>query len=149
MTDDSTSALVDVAARMESAFQAGLQGQLQWLEDAATALDAADLGDEGKAAATDLRAALGAVVHWSRGPQDPKTLPELEAVMRTFTTRGLATLYRVLAAHLRELADLRVAMRAACLEMASVFDALGKSVENGTRPPVDALKRLEAARRVF
>ena len=149
MAEDPVERLTALAGGMDAAFAGGVQTQLQWLEDTAQALDAADLGDEGKAAALNLRAALGAVVHWARGPRDEKTLPELEGVVRTFTTRGVVALHRALAAGMRALADARAPQRAVCLDLASIFDALATAQENGAPPPVDVLERLTAARAAF
>ena len=132
--------LAAVAARMESSFAAGMKAQLQWLEDAALALSA-----EGHDA-TDFKAALGAVLVWSRGAQDAKTLPELEAVVRTFTTRGTIAMYRGLSTSLRELADARAGQRSLCLDLAGIFTALARAMERGQPPPLDALERLASAR---
>ena len=142
--DDEVRALVDVAAGMDAAFAGGLQTQLQWLEDAALALDAAGLA----AAATDLKAALGAIAHWARGPRDPKGLPEVEGVVRAFTTRGVVALYRALASALREMADVRTPQRSLCLDVAAAFTALASAAESGRPPPKDALERLASARDV-
>jgi hypothetical protein len=140
--DDDAVALVDVAARMEASFAGGLQAQLQWMEDAALALDAAGVDD----AATNMKAALGAVAHWARGPQDPATLPELEGVVRTLTTSAQVGMYRALADALRTMADARTPQRSLCLDLAGVFASLARSIERGDPPPKDALERLSRAR---
>src|ERR1051326_1203423 len=101
--DDDVRALVDVAARMDAAFAGGMKTQLQWLEDAAVALDAIDANDsddtndanddsddsdDSERPSTSFKAALGAILTYAQGKQDPATLPELETVVRTLLTRG-------------------------------------------------------------
>lgn len=142
-------ALVELVAKVDRAFDGGLASQLQWLEDAAAALEVAELGDDGRAAALDLRAALGAVVLFSRdasNARDPKALLELEAVVRAHTARGLLTLYRAVAAGLHELAQEKGPSRAQVNELALAFDALVKGQERGEAPSAAALRRLEEVR---
>lgn len=50
-------------------------------------------------AATDLRAALGAVVAWSRGPRTDTSTAELAALMTALLRRANATLLQALADH--------------------------------------------------
>lgn len=139
--------LVELVQRMDAAARGGVKAQAQWLEDAAVAIDAAQLGDEGARAAVDLRAALGAIVHWARGPKNPSTLPELEAVVRTFTARGVVSLYGALSASLDELAAHRAGNRAVCAELSQVFAGLREAQMEGRPPPRALIERLDAARR--
>ena len=61
---------------------ATLRQRLTWIETAAAATEACvaagDLDDHG--AALHLRAALGAIVHWSRGDKDTDSLVALDAL---------------------------------------------------------------------
>lgn len=57
------------------------------------------------AAATDLRAALGAIVAWSRGPRTDTSTAELAALMTALLRRANATLLQALADHWRVMAD--------------------------------------------
>ena len=125
---------------------ADLHARLQWLEDAAAAAEAADLGDDGRVGALHLRAALGAIVQWTRGPQDPATLVELDAVVRLLIARGTLALYRALAAAYAALVDARAPHRAACVEAKDAYLALARAVEKGTPVGDDVVDRLTRIR---
>ena len=73
-------------------------------------------------------------------------MPELEAVVRTFTTRGTIAMYRALSTSLRALADARTGQRSLCLDLAGIFTALARAMERGEPPPMDAVERLAKAR---
>ena len=93
MTTDPTTptsrALEAVLLQVQDLAGAPLRVRLQWIEDAAAAVDASvaagDLGDDGKSAALHLRAALGAIVAWSQrgsqGDKKPDSLVELDAIV--------------------------------------------------------------------
>ena len=76
---------------------------------------------------TDLKASIGAVVAWSRGPRTPESLIELELVMRALITRGLAGLYELLSRDLRALAEHGVEADA-CLVASRAMHAASEAV---------------------
>ena len=144
-TNSAPGALIDLVADSEQAFAAGLRGQLAWLEKAALAVDAADLGPDGAEAARDFKAALGTLLTFARAAKqkapDQEALLEVQAVLRTLTGRGQLALYRALSRQLRLLAATPTSQSASCAELAEVFDALASSLQRGTPPPVDVLER--------
>ena len=108
---------VDTLQHLASgAVPADLAGRAAFVARLADAIDAAvtDL-PAAAAAATDLRAALGAIVAWSRGPRTDASSAELLALMTALMRRGQATLLSALADHWRVLADGGAHERAATL----------------------------------
>ena len=70
----------------------GLASQLQWLEDAAAAALQADLGAAGAVVATDLRAALGAIVAFAQTPSADRDVGALSALVQKLVGRALQNL---------------------------------------------------------
>lgn len=132
-----------------------LRARLQWLEDAATAAAALDvdgaLGDEGRDGVLHLRAALGAVVSWSKGPDtsSKESIAQLEVLLRTLIARGLVGLYRALASTWETLARERAPHRGACIDLRDAFREAARAVETGQPPPPSLRERLERARGVL
>lgn len=134
-----------------------LKQRLLWLERAADAADAVhaedaasndgkNADDDGKDAGLHLRAALGAIIQWSRGPKDPATLPALDAVVRTLLNRGLLGVTRSLAASYDALVDARVPHRAACAEARDALLEMARALEKGLPPPPSATARFARVR---
>jgi hypothetical protein len=95
---------------------ADLAGRAAHVARVADAIEAAaDALPAATAAATDLRAALGAMVAWSRGPRTDTSTAELLALMTALLQRAQATLLSALADHWRVLADEGAHERAAAL----------------------------------
>ena len=140
------SALDDVLARVADLTQGDLRAQLTWLHDASTALEHEDLGDAGARAALDLKAALGAVVVWSKGAQDPSTLVELQAVVRTLTTRGLVALYQALSSTWSEIAARKGPHALHARRLADAYKALAGRVGRGEPVPADVVTTLRELR---
>jgi hypothetical protein len=142
--------LIGLVATMEQSFQAGVRGQLQWLENAALALDAADLGPAGKDSARNLKAAMGAILTFAQKTREKtpeqNAIAEMQAVVRTLLAHGVLSLYRALADNLRALATAQTPQQAACLELAAIFDELARATEHGTPPSPSVLLRLDKAR---
>ncbi len=126
-----------------------LETRLVWIERAADAADAAHAeaiaagadDDDGQSAGLHLRAALGAIIQWSRGPKDPASLPALDAVVRTLMTRGLLGVTRSLAASYDALVKARVPHRAACVEARDALAEMARSLEKGQPPPPSVADR--------
>ena len=158
MTTDPTTptsrALEAVLLQVQDLAGAPLRVRLQWIEDAAAAVDASvaagDLGDDGKSAALHLRAALGAIVAWSQrgsqGDKKPDSLVELDAIVRTLLSRAQLGLLRGLAAFYDDLVDERAPHRAACVQARDALQEIARAVEKGTPTPPSALRRLERVR---
>jgi hypothetical protein len=125
---------------------ADLRTRLRWLEATALAADALDLDDEGRAAATHLRAALGAIVAWSQGDKDPSTLVQLDAVVRTLLARGTVGLLRSLAHHYDVLVDERAPHRPACVEARDALTEMARAVERGEPVPAAVAARFARIR---
>lgn len=129
-----------------------LRARLQWLEDAAAAAEALDvdgaLGDEGRDGVLHLRAALGAVVVWSQGPDttSKESAAQLEALLRTLIARGLVGLYRALASTWDTLAKERAPHRTACIDVRDAFREAAKAIERGEGAPASVREKLESAR---
>lgn len=125
-----------------------LRARLQWLEDAAHAAEALELGDEGKQGALHLRAALGAIVKWSQGPDttSKESVAQLDVLVRALMTRGLLGLYRALADAWDTLARERAPHRAACIEVRDAFREAARAVETGAPVPPSVREKLERAR---
>lgn len=143
-----TRALEDLLVTASELDKLDLRARLQWLEDAARAAEALDLGDEGKAGALHLRAALGAIVKWSQGPDttSKESVAQLEALLRTLMTRGLLGLYRALAEAWDALARERAPHRAACVEVRDAFREAARALEKGAPVPASVREKLERAR---
>lgn len=143
-------ALEAVLLQVQDLGGAPLRTRLQWIEDAAAAVDASvvagDLGDDGKTAALHLRAALGAIVRWSQSDKQPDSLVELDAIVRTLLARAQLGVLRGLAAFYDELVDERAPHRAACVEASDALLEIARAVEKGTPMPPTALRRLERVR---
>jgi hypothetical protein len=125
-----------------------LRSKLQWLEDAAFAASAAtsDLGEPASRAALHLRAALGAFVEFSRGPQGDHERLALEMSVRTLTTHALHDLYGALAQSYRELGEADTPYRAECRELSRLWSMLEHAIEKGHPIRGDVFKKLEAIR---
>jgi hypothetical protein len=149
-TTPTSRALEAVLLQVQDLAGAPLRVRLQWIEDAAAAVDASvaagDLGDDGKSAALHLRAALGAIVKWSQGDKKPDSLVELDAIVRTLLARAQLGLLRGLAAFYDDLVDERAPHRAACVEAREALLEIARAVEKGTPTPPSALRRLERVR---
>jgi hypothetical protein len=119
--------------------QLELEQKLQWLEDAAEALEALDLGEAGRTGALHLRAALGAFVQWAEDPQreSERALADLELLTRALVNKGLTGMYRGLAQAYGELGLEDVGQ--------AFLDAAG-AVERGQPIPPSVTERLEKAR---
>lgn len=143
-----TRALEDLLTAAGDLDKLDVRARLQWLEDAARAAEALELGDEGKTGALHLRAALGAIVKWSQGPDttSKESIAQLEALLRTLTTRGLLGLYRALADAYETLARERAPHRAACIEVRDAFREAARALETGTPIPPSVRERLDRAR---
>lgn len=143
-----TRSLEDLLVAASELDKLDVRARLQWLEDAARAADDADLGDEGKAGALHLRAALGAIVKWSQGPDttSKESVAQMEALVRTLMTRGLLGLYRALADAWATLARERAPHRVACVEVRDAFREAARAVESGAPIPASVRERLERAR---
>lgn len=146
-TDAVLRALVDEAPGLE---RASLTARVEWLQRLVDALAGAGEASDGRTQAvlTDLRAAIGAVVAWGRGPRTPQSLHELELVMRALIARGTAGLYELLARDLRAMAAHDVDA-AACLTAADAAHAAAEAVARGesvAAAHVDALAALRARR---
>jgi hypothetical protein len=122
-----------------------LADRLQWLEDAARLATEAssELGEAGDRAALDLRAALGAIITWARGPKDPATLVDLEATVRTFTRRALYTLYTALAGAYAGLSKQGV-QRGDAEKLAAIYKELADAVRLGVEPKAATRAKIEA-----
>lgn len=141
-TDALLRALVDGAPTLES----DLQARVSWLERVIDAVEAERAG-AGRidAVLTDLRAAIGAVVAWGRGPRSPESLVELELVMRALITRGLAGLYELVARDLRALAAHGIEADA-CLVASRAMHAAAEAVARGEPMPREHLDALAEVR---
>lgn len=149
----STRSLEDLLLAARDLDKLDLRARLQWLEDAATAAEALDLGDEGKQGALHLRAALGAVIKWGHAQKAGGTsapakedVAQLEALLRTLIARGTVGLYRALAAAWDELARERPPHRTACIEVRDAFREAARAVETGAPVPQSVREKLEGAR---
>ena len=134
--------LIALAGSQRPRADASLQDQVRWLEEltavAARALD----DDAAQGALTDLRAALGAVVAWGRGPRTEESLRELELTFRALVTRGSVGLCEALA---RDLAALG-AHDARAKTAAGAFTAAAHALAHGeplAPAHVDAMRALE------
>jgi hypothetical protein len=153
-TTPTSRALEAVLLQVQDLAGAPLRVRLQWIEDAAAAVDASvaagDLGDDGKSAALHLRAALGAIVAWSQrgsqGEKKPDSLVELDAIVRTLLSRAQLGLLRGLAAFYDDLVDERAPHRAACVQARDALQEIARAVEKGTPTPPSALRRLKRVR---
>ena len=125
---------------------ADLRARLQWIEDTAAAADDACLDDDGKTAALHLRAALGAIVQWSRGSQEPSSLVQLDAVVRTLMARAQLGLLRSLANGYDALVQAKAPHRAACAEARDALRALARALEKGEAPPPSVAERFARVR---
>lgn len=94
------------------------------------------------------KAALGAIVVFSRGPQHRKDLVELEAVVRALMTRGLATLYQALAEAWDELARISP-MRDEARLLADAFRTASMSTSRGKAPTREVLDKIAQVKRSF
>jgi len=98
--------LADLTALATATVPADLAGRAAHIARVADAIDAAlDDLPAARAAATDLRAALGAIVAWSRGPRTDASTAELATLITALSRRAQATLLSTLADHWRVLAD--------------------------------------------
>lgn len=111
-----------------------------------TRLGAACLeGDAARAALTDLRAALGAVVRWGRGPRTDEALVELTLLVRALVARGSAGLLLAVAGELRALAEGGIEPDA-CRAAASAFDDAAAARIAGRALDDATMKRMESVR---
>lgn len=127
---------------------ADIRARLLWLEQAAALAESAGLDEEGRQGALHLRAALGAIVAWSRGPRDHQSVVALDALVRTLLARGTLALLRALAGRYAQLAKARAPHRGVCAELRDLLEELARTVERGEPAPddlVDRLKRLQDA----
>jgi hypothetical protein len=140
-------ALLALTSSGRPAHDAALPEQVRWLEEltrvAASALDDAPA----QAAITDLRAALGAVVQWGRGPRTPESLVELELVFRALVARGSVGLYEAIARELRALADVSAqqnAEREACRSAADAYTDAARALAEGRAVSAAHLQAMRA-----
>ena len=136
------SSLVDVLARADDLGSADLRARLQWIEDAALAIEAADLGEDGVVAATHFRAALGAVVAWAKSPPQQRSQVALEAVLHTLLQRAMVAMARATAEYFEALVDERAPQRAACAEAARLLRDVGVAAEKGAPLPKNFAARV-------
>lgn len=136
------SALVAVLGRADALASADLRTRLQWIEDAAAAIEATDLGDDGVVAATHFRAALGAVVAWSKSPPQQRSLVALEAVLSTLLQRAMVAMARASAEYFEALVDERAPQRAACAEAARLLSDVAVAAEKGSPLPKNFAARV-------
>ncbi len=134
--------LVDVLGRADELGSADLRTRLQWIEDAAGAIEASNLGDDGVVAATHFRAALGAVVAWSKSPPQQRSLVALEAVLHTLLQRAMVAMARAAADHFDTLVDERAPQRAACAEAARLLTDVAIAAEKGAPLPKNFAARV-------
>ena len=140
-------ALERVLLRATDAMTSDLKAQLSWLEEAAEACDlATDLGEPARHAALHLRAAIGAFVEFTRGPQGPSELVMLELSVRTLLGSALHALYGALALAYRDLGRTNHPYRAECRELAHLWSTLQRSVAKGEPARANVLRKLEAIR---
>ena len=120
-----------------------LGARIQWIQGLVVAVENEDLGEVGAAVALDLKAALGAVVAWGRGPRDAESLLHLQALIAALLARATSTLYRVLATHWRSLVgdvdDAGV--------IAEAFESAAAAIAEGRDVPAEVQARLSAASR--
>ena len=109
-----------------------LAAKIQWVEDVAACIQG--LGKPGERAALDLKAALGAIVLYSKGKRTPEDRLAMEATVRTFSARGLYGLYGVLHDQYREL-SLSGPHAKRARELAQIFLELQKSMGSGQKIP--------------
>lgn len=122
---------------------ADLLARMTWLEAVADAVDEASLGSLGKGAARDFRAALGAIIAFSRGSRDPDELDALHATVRTFMARAQQALFGALSSSYRELAaSAQGEDRAECAAIAQAFAEMRDAVTSGGPAPQGAIDRL-------
>ena len=128
-----TRALEDLLLRFGEDAPSDLGSQLKWLEDASQAATsaAAELGEPADAAALDLRAALGAFVEFTRGPQGPGELMALEITVKALIARALHTLYGALSETYLALGKEDIERAKDCRELARLWSSLQKSVATG------------------
>lgn len=144
-TSDLLRALVDDASALE---QADLAARVRWLErviEAVAANGRSQADERVDAVLTDLRAAIGAVVAWGRGPRTPESLVDLEVTMRALITRGTAGLYALVARDLEALAAHGVEADA-CTTAANAMRAAAEATARGTPLPHEHLEALAAVR---
>jgi hypothetical protein len=124
-----------------------LKAQLSWLEEAADACDrATELGDSARHAGLHLRAALGAFVEFTRGPQGPGEQVMLELAVKTLLGSALHSLYGALALSYRELGRTKHPYRAECRELSHLWSALQRGIAKGEPVRPDVFRKLEAIR---
>lgn len=142
-------ALIAVLARASEIAADDLPAQLQWIEDASIAADGAEeLGPRGKRAATDLRAALGAILLWAQQGKDPSQWIAVEAAMKMYLARAQHTLYGALEDAFQTLAkSAPPEERTRCAAAARAFGRLRDAIGRGETPPKDAIERLKALSR--
>src|SRR5688500_18229296 len=125
-------ALEKVLLRSTEAASSDLTRQLEWLQEAAEACDSAtELGDVSAHAALHLRAAIGAFVEFTRGPQGPTELLVLQATVKAMLATALHALYGALALSYRELGRTKHPHRAECRELSHLWSGLQRSVAKG------------------
>ena len=146
--DDPRRALEDAMLRAHELPKQDLATRLQWMEDVALAAERADLGDDGARAARDMKAALGAILKFARGPQTQSALGELELMVGALTARATSTLFRALARDYDALARTKGApRRAESMQLAVAFDELAAAVEKGEPIAQRTIDRVAEVRR--
>jgi hypothetical protein len=140
-----------LAEANDVAHSTDLRTRLQWLEDAALAAEACDLGEHGARGALDLKAALGATLRYAKAKasaraasshfDDAAALDQLEALVRTLIERGTSTLFAALADEWSALAG-KGPMRAQAQLLADALRALSLAAARGEDPPATALAQL-------
>ncbi len=131
-TGAATTALTQLLTRPPAA---DLAARVAWVQALAVAIDDADLGPAGTAAAQDVRAALGAIVAWGRGPRTPDSVVELNGLMAALLRRASSTLYRALSETWRALA----AADAGAVGVADAFAAAAAAIDAGDDVPADVV----------
>ncbi|HEY1100166.1 MAG TPA: hypothetical protein VGF99_14615 [Myxococcota bacterium] len=125
-----------------------LGAQIAWIQQAIASVDAAVADgslEGGEAVATDLRASLGAIVAWGRGPRDGESLLQLQALISALLGRATSTLYRALATRWRAIAAAQVDDELDAAGLAAAFTRAAAAVEQGDEIPVDVVARLRRA----
>lgn len=137
-----SAALVAVLGRADELAATDLRTRLQWIEDAAAAIETTDLGDDGVIAATHFRAALGAVVAWSKSPPQQRSLVALEAVLHTLLQRAMVAMAAAAADYFDALVDERAPQRAACAEASRLLHEVARAAEKGAPLPKNFAARV-------
>jgi hypothetical protein len=132
--------LESIVADSAALADANLRARLEWLESAAAACEREALAEP----AFLLRAALGAIVKFSRAPGDAAALGELEVVVKALTAKALLGLTTTLADTYGALAQKGGVHRAQCADASEAFRAMSRALQHGERVPASALEKMRA-----